>query len=307
MLSLIPDGRPRRCGAFAMLDLVADVRNKPANNLLQIGGLLFAHYTCPLREKVAEVWSDTDYVVHVLTGRKTWVAANGSFVTKAGDTLYLKKGAYILDQHFAEDFRLLLFFLPDSLVRMTVRELAAEVAVPPAPAGPEPQAIRLVQDAGLCAFLDSIQTYFAAAARPNAVLLRLKVHELVANLLTGEANPMLSHYLHTVGVNDLPSIPAIMEANFRRRVSMETLACLCHRSLSTFKRDFQAHYGMAPGRWLRQRRLEHAATLLARTEQSVTEVMFECGFEDTSHFSRAFKIQYGHAPSCHRLTVQACA
>jgi AraC-like DNA-binding protein len=75
---------------------------------------------------------------------------------------------------------------------------------------------------------------------------------------------------------------------------------MCHRSLSTFKREFRKHYGVSPGRWLLDRRLEHSASLLLTTEMSVTEVMLECGFEDLSHFSRAFKEKFGQAPSAYR-------
>jgi AraC-like DNA-binding protein len=40
---------------------------------------------------------------------------------------------------------------------------------------------------------------------------------------------------------------------------------------------------------------------------SVTEVMLECGFEDLSHFSRAFKEKFGRAPSAHREVSGATA
>jgi AraC-like DNA-binding protein len=82
---------------------------------------------------------------------------------------------------------------------------------------------------------------------------------------------------------------------------------LRHRSLSSFKREFHKHYGVPPGRWLLERRLERSASLLQTTGMSVTEIMFDCGFEDPSHFSRAFKEKFGQEPSVYRRACSGAA
>jgi len=91
-----------------------------------------------------------------------------------------------------------------------------------------------------------------------------------------------------------------MEANFHHNLPIETFAEMCHRSLSSFKRDFRKLYGTSPGRWLVGRRLSHAMSLLQHTQLSITQISFECGFEDLSHFSRAFKDKFGRNPSAYR-------
>jgi transcriptional regulator GlxA family with amidase domain len=98
-----------------------------------------------------------------------------------------------------------------------------------------------------------------------------------------------------------------MEANFRYNLELKDFARLCHRSLSSFKRAFQTHYGIPPGKWLLKRRLEHAATLLRTTGMSVTQIVFECGFEDPSHFCHAFKEKFGRPPSVYRAKPVAVA
>ncbi len=47
-------------------------------------------------------------------------------------------------------------------------------------------------------------------------------------------------------------------------------------------------------------RLEKAAELLRKTGLSVTAVGVACGFQSSSHFSRAFKARYGMTPSSER-------
>jgi AraC-like DNA-binding protein len=98
-----------------------------------------------------------------------------------------------------------------------------------------------------------------------------------------------------------------MEANFRFNLSLEEYARLCHRSLSSFKRDFQANFQEAPGKWLLRKRLEYSAALLRTTRMNVTEIAFESGFEDVSHFSRVFKDRFQVSPIVYRQNALAAA
>lgn len=49
--------------------------------------------------------------------------------------------------------------------------------------------------------------------------------------------------------------------------------------------------------YIRNVRLEKAASLLKSSDMSVSEVMFETGFINNSHFSRIFKLKYGISPT----------
>jgi AraC-like DNA-binding protein len=92
-------------------------------------------------------------------------------------------------------------------------------------------------------------------------------------------------------------LEAFMNQNFRFNISLERFAYLTGRSLSTFKRDFVKVYSCKPGKWLQQRRLQEAYYLIKEKGIAPVEVYTEVGFEDLSHFSSAFKKQYGSAPS----------
>jgi AraC-like DNA-binding protein len=43
--------------------------------------------------------------------------------------------------------------------------------------------------------------------------------------------------------------------------------------------------------------LEYAAVLLGNPELQITQISLQCGFEDLSHFSRAFKVRFGSSPA----------
>lgn len=68
-------------------------------------------------------------------------------------------------------------------------------------------------------------------------------------------------------------------------------------SSRTLSRAF-AQVGLTPARWMWARRLDAAQDMILSSKSiSVSEVAMSCGFNDFSHFSRAFKAKFGVTPS----------
>jgi AraC-like DNA-binding protein len=283
-----------------MLNLYESIRTNPSYNKLEIGDFLFVEYTCGASEDKLPNWTDTDYLMHVVTGAKTWHTIDGVCKAKPGETLFVKKGATIVEQHFEKDVCMLTFFIPDALVRSTVREMGGSGGIKISGVAPIRAAARVENDVGLSAFFQSMRTYFSGREKPSEALVRLKLKELIVGVLTSGKNPALAAYFQQIGESDAPLVKEIMEANFRYNLSLEEYAKLCHRSLSSFKRDFQAHFQEAPGKWLLRKRLDYSAALLRSSKRNVTEIAFESGFEDVSHFSRVFKEQFEVPPMSYR-------
>jgi AraC-like DNA-binding protein len=279
-----------------MIDLYETVRSNPSFNKLEVGDLLFAKYTCPVGTEKLAHWAPVDYLVHVISGRKTWHTHDGVWQAKAGETLFFRKGASIIKQFFDVDFCLFMFFIPDDLVRGTVRELAGSLDAVSSRHAPIKSAAWVEHDVALTAFLQSMRTYFSGKEKPSEPLLRLKLKELIVSLLTGGRNPALAAYFRRLAECAAPPVAEIMEQNFRFNLSLAEYAKLSNRSLSTFKRDFRAEFQETPGKWLLAKRLDHAAALLRGSGMNVTGAAFESGFEDVSHFSRAFKARFGSSP-----------
>lgn len=280
-----------------MINLYEDIKSKDHYNKFEIGGLLFAEYKCPLEEKFVGIWTHTDYLVHVVTGKKIWHTTDGSFAAEAGQSLYFKKGAAIVEQFFYEEFCLLLFFVPDDFIRSVVKEYAGELNIVSKNVSSIESTIRVNNDVALNVFFQSMLTYFSGLERPSEALLKLKLKELILSILVSRNNPALSKYFQSISSQEAPSVSEIMESNFRYNLSLENYAELCHRSLSSFKRDFQKQYNLTPGRWLLNKRLEYSAVLLRNNHMNISQIVFESGFEDLSHFSRAFKEKFGLSPS----------
>jgi len=304
---MVYDGRTHLSGV-GMLNIYEAVRANPIYSKLEIGSFLFAEYTCGVTTKKLPNWTETDYLVHVVTGKKTWHTSDGVWLAKPGDTLFFKKGATIVEQHLAEDVCLLMLFIPDALLRSTVREVVSTLNLKTSNnATIRTAALRVENDVALSALFQSMRTYLSGKEKPPEPLVRLKLKELVISILTSGTNPELAAYFQRVGSSDSPAVQEIMEANFRFNLSLEEYAKLCHRSLSSFKRDFQVHFRETPGKWLMQRRLDYSATLLRNSPMNVTEVAFESGFEDVSHFSRVFKDRFGLPPMAYRQELSVSA
>jgi AraC-like DNA-binding protein len=288
-----------------MLNLFEAIRTNPSYNKLEIGDFLFVEYTCGTSEEKVPLWAESDYLMHVVTGAKSFQTIDGVCKAKPGETLFVKKGASIWEQHFEAEVCLLTFFIPDALVRSTVREMGSSSGFKTTHVGPMKSAERVENDVGLDAFFQSMRTYFSGREKPSEPLVRLKFKELIISMITSGKNPALADYFRKIGERDSPSVAEIMESNFRFNLSLEEYAKLCHRSLSSFKRDFQEHFQESPGKWLLQKRLDHSAAMLHNSKMNVTEIAFDSGFEDVSHFSRVFKERFDVSPLSYRQTGPA--
>ena len=88
-----------------------------------------------------------------------------------------------------------------------------------------------------------------------------------------------------------------MEQNFMQDMSMEDFAFYTGRSLASFKRDFADVCDLTPQKWLIQRRLKKANEMIKKGGKKIKDIYMEVGFKNRSHFSTAYKKQFGHSPA----------
>ena len=68
----------------------------------------------------------------------------------------------------------------------------------------------------------------------------------------------------------------------------------------SLQRKLKSLADTTPARFISEIRMKRAAHLLAESKLTVTEIAFEVGCEDSSHFARVFKQHYGITPSKYR-------
>lgn len=242
-----------------------------------------------------DVWSHYNYIVYVIEGRKIWHTAHGSYDLRKGSCVFVRKGACIVEQFFDTSFCVILFFVPDEFICDVLKSKSTPLQQPGKKFDP---VIPVDNSPSVQAFFHSMIPHFDARREPDQSLLQLKFKELVLTIADNPANgELLSYFCSLLQEPQAVSLQRVMEDNFCYNLKMEEFARLSARSLSAFKRDFQRHYQTSPGKWLMEKRLNHAKHLLSNMGKTVSETAFESGFENPSHFSRAFRQHFGITPA----------
>jgi AraC-like DNA-binding protein len=137
--------------------------------------------------------------------------------------------------------------------------------------------------------------YFDSPIPPTDELLKLKMTEGVLVLLNTDKNVYAS--LFDFSAPWKIDILDYLNENYMYDLSSEDMANFTGRSTASFKRDFKKISNLSPRKWLIQKRLEMAQIKIKNENRKVSEVCFEVGFKNLSHFSRVYKETFGVAPS----------
>ena len=85
--------------------------------------------------------------------------------------------------------------------------------------------------------------------------------------------------------------------NYADELRLPQLAEIAGMSASAFSRFFKLHTGRNLSDYIIDIRLGYATRLLVDTSRSISEISFQCGFNNLSNFNRIFKRKKGCAPS----------
>lgn len=143
--------------------------------------------------------------------------------------------------------------------------------------------------------LASLIPYFEISEAFPDSLASLKITEAISILRA--IDPEIDSVLANFDDPHKADLVTFMEKNYMFNMPIEKFGYLTGRSLTTFKRDFKKAFASTPQRWLTQKRLELAHYQIAEQKKKPLEVCYETGFENLSHFSFAFKKQFGYAPA----------
>lgn len=260
-------------------------------------------YNCPIKTKFADTWSQHNYIIFVTEGRKIWHTAHGSYDLRKGSCVFVRKGACIVEQFFDTAFCLFLFFMPDEFISEVLKTKTTPIGKSTKKYEP---VIAIDKNETLEAFFNSMLPYFSGSNEPDQSLLELKFRELILAIADNPKNTELISFFHSL-INEpqTASLKKVMDDNYCFNLKLEEFAQLSNRSLSAFKRDFEKMYNATPGKWLMEKRLNHAMHLLSNAGKTVSEASFESGFENPAHFSRAFRKRFGMAPSAIKQQINS--
>lgn len=232
------------------------------------------------------------------SGRKIVDTPYGMRELVVGEGLLLKKGFYLIreqpDSSSGHQSELVFFtdeWLKDKLwptIEKLPPRASNELEDSPAQILPNGEFGHL--------FENFFQPVWLAQETPiQKALLETKVLEL---LLYIASKRNLSHFspFQEKTKGKQPNLVSLMHHNYQRNLSLKEYAFLMGMSVSTFKRRFEEQFQESPAKWIRKRRLQWAVDLLTEKQCSVSEVAKTVGFESTSHFIQAFKLEFNTTP-----------
>jgi AraC-like DNA-binding protein len=89
----------------------------------------------------------------------------------------------------------------------------------------------------------------------------------------------------------------IIEQNWKAFPSIKSLATQVKMGESNFKLKFKKVTGSSPYQFYLKIKMEKAKEMLQNSNNSISEIGYQCGYTNLSHFSRQFKREFGVLPS----------
>ena len=284
-----------------MINLYEEILSHPDYfKQLAVKEILLVNYQCPQIEEFADLSSHFDHLIYTVSGKKTLNSPGKTHLLEEGSLVFLKKGAIRQGRFQDSRWVVIVFRVTDKYLQQLLKEYRAQAPRLLLPPPSNDTVIGIQADKITQSYFYSLLPYFTQFPPPPEVLLEIKCRELIFTIFSNPANGAFVSYLNSVCDLSKPALSEVMEANYTYNLSLEEFAKISARSLTAFKNDFMEAFKTTPGKWLVQRRLEYARMLLSDSKKNINEIVYECGFESPTHFSRVFKSKFGVAPLQYR-------
>ena len=136
-----------------------------------------------------------------------------------------------------------------------------------------------------------------APAAEARFLRPLVMREIIFRLLQGEQGGWLRHTAVLGGYSHrIAEALERLRQDFDKALRIEDLAQDVGMSVSSFHHHFKAVTAMSPMQFQKRMRLQEARRLMLYENFDAARAGFQVGYEDTSHFSREYKRQFGQPP-----------
>src|SRR6185503_13870266 len=150
-------------------------------------------------------------------------------------------------------------------------------------------------------YIEGLLFYFENPSLVNDEILVLKLKEIILLLSQTQGAETMQVILSQLFSPTTYTFKQIIEANLFSPISVEDLAQKINLSVSSFKREFKKLYNDSPANYIKTKRLERAAELLLASNERITDIAFECGFNDLANFTKSFHDRFSTSPSNYRL------
>lgn len=121
---------------------------------------------------------------------------------------------------------------------------------------------------------------------------------LVTLLMEKSWNP--SKMSNPSQINDCLLIKNYLDTNYLNPISLEQLATQFALNKYTLIRQFKHYFGLTIGQYIQNKRLSLAKEKLRYSDDTIEQIAYQCGYEDSNYFIRLFKKFEGNTPYQYR-------
>ncbi|MDR2499102.1 MAG: AraC family transcriptional regulator [Tannerellaceae bacterium] len=235
----------------------------------------------------------------------SYVYAGEMLLEERGECVHLCKGecAFICKDNKinitkkpagSEQFKSITLSFPRSFLREFYNKMD-RTTLPEGAKHPPSSIHKLEGRPDVISLFESMTPYFDSPQEPTPELIRLKMTEGIYCIL--QSNPNFYAALFDFSEPWRIDILDYLNENYMYDLSVSEIANFTGRSLATFKRDFKKISHLSPHKWIMQKRLKEAHHKICNENRRVSDVCYEVGFKNLSHFSTLYKATFGNAPS----------
>ena len=236
---------------------------------------------------------ETSYCIElVLKGKNEFYHGDKIIVLTENQIQFRAKGKYYAK--ISKDYESILFYFNNSLLKDFVNtHFSVKKMVN--------SNIQNVYTLDVCdSVIKSIHVLLDNIAENNTFypcLTKNTIEQLLLQILANDKDKSLLSFLLFVLNDTKKDLINIMNDYLFHDLSNKELAALSGRSLSSFNNEFKKVFNTTPKKWIYNKRLEKAYQLLKTTDKNITEICYDVGYKDLSHFVKTFKQKYKESPS----------
>ena len=132
----------------------------------------------------------------------------------------------------------------------------------------------------------------------RVILLLKLLHELAKTekykLLAGE---LYHHQNHDFTDDRLTKVLHFLTTRYQQKIELEQVAEIAHLHPSAFCRFFKEKTGKSFSEYVTDLRISYACRLILDDRLSISQICFECGYNNISNFNRSFKKHTRYTPT----------
>lgn len=137
------------------------------------------------------------------------------------------------------------------------------------------------------------------------LILKIFKESLVADTFSADTITMLftqlfNGYNHSEKFEKSPNwvknLNELLNDNWNENPKLQDLAQVLNLNPITISKHFPKYFGCTLGEYMRRIKINRSLSLIESNKSNLTEIGFQCGFADQSHFIRTFKNQTGFLP-----------